>query len=510
MHRLVVLLALPLLHAQDTRHVSEPKFPPACEVLTAHHAAPGGVLSDAAEHAPDTARIQRAIDTCGAGKAVELKPSGANNIFLTGPIQLKPGVTLLIDADTALFASRDPRDYDVQPGSCGIVGARGPGCKSLIVADNAPGSGIMGDGSIDGRGGAKLLGVGKSWWDLAKEAKVLDRMQAVTRLLVVRQSDNFTLYRITMRNSPNFHVSVNNTNGFTAWGVKIKTPKTGRNTDGIDPSSSTNVTIKDCDIDNGDDNVAIKSGASGPSSHITIEDNHFYNGHGMSIGSNTDGGVSHVVVRNLTIDGADNGIRIKSDRSRGGLVEDVSYENVCMRNVTKPVILTSMYTTNPGTKIPVYRNIRLTKVRALTPGWMTILGVDGEHKIEAAFRDVLLDGLSEEHTVMKNADMVDEQSGMNLDCSGRFTPYPAIPTAPEAAVTVLPEDPTMYVAASGSGDFWSIQRSIDMAPPEGAVISVAPGTYREVLTITKPNITIRSAYSDASKTVIVFNKSAGD
>src|SRR5215475_2960342 len=117
MYRLVALLALPLLHAQDTRQVAEPKFPPACEVLTAHHAAPGGVLSDAAEHAPDTARIQHAIDTCATGKAVELKPAGGNNIFLSGPLQLKPGVTLLIDANTALFASRDPRDYDVQPGS---------------------------------------------------------------------------------------------------------------------------------------------------------------------------------------------------------------------------------------------------------------------------------------------------------------------------------------------------------------------------------------------------------
>jgi pectin methylesterase-like acyl-CoA thioesterase len=146
----------------------------------------------------------------------------------------------------------------------------------------------------------------------------------------------------------------------------------------------------------------------------------------------------------------------------------------------------------------------------VTPGWLTILGVDGEHKVEATFRNVTLDGLSEEHSQVKNADWIDEQMGATLDCSARFTKYPAIPTAPEAAVTVLPEDPTMYVAASGSGDFWSIQRAIDMAPPDGAVISVAPGTYREVLTITKPNITIRSPYTDATKTVIVFNKSAGD
>ena len=190
-------------------------------------------------------------------------------------------------------------------------------------------------------------------------------------------------------------------------------------------------------------------------------------------------------------------------------MEDVAYENVCMRNVTNPVILTSMYTTNPGTKIPVYRNIRLTKVHAATPGWMTLLGVDAEHKLGVSFANVKLDGLTPEHTKVENAELATEERGAPLDCSGRFAQYPKL-SAPEAAVTVIPEDPTLYVAASGSGDFWSIQRAIDMAPPEGAVINVAPGTYREVLTITKPNITIRSPYKDATKTVIVFNKSAGD
>ena len=57
------------------------------------------------------------------------------------------------------------------------------------------------------------------------------------------------------------------TDGFTAWGVKIRTPKTARNTDGIDPSSSTNVTIAYCDIDTGDDNVAIKTGSAPAAAH---------------------------------------------------------------------------------------------------------------------------------------------------------------------------------------------------------------------------------------------------
>jgi len=114
------------------------------------------------------------------------------------------------------------------------------------------------------------------------------------------------MYKITLRNSPNFHVGVNETDGFTAWGVKIMTPKTARNTDGIDPGSSRNVTIAYCSIHTGDDDVAVKSGRGVPSSNISILHNHFYTGHGMSIGSGTSGGVDHMLVDDLTIDGADN------------------------------------------------------------------------------------------------------------------------------------------------------------------------------------------------------------
>src|SRR3972149_3535708 len=83
----------------------------------------------------------------------------------------------------------------------------------------------------------------------------------------------------------------------------------------------------------------------------------------MSIGSNTNGGVRAVRVTDLTIDGADNGLRIKSNRSRGGLVEDVAYEDGCMRNVPNPIVLTSMYTPLPGPLLPLYRDTRLEDVR---------------------------------------------------------------------------------------------------------------------------------------------------
>ena len=182
---LLVLAAIPALRAQDTRNVTEPRFPQACVVLTARLSAVKGALSDASERTPDTARIQDAIDHCEQGKAVELKPSGSRNIFLAGPLQLKPGVTLLVDGGAALFASRNPRDYDLTPGGCGIVTTGAGGCKPMIAADHAPGSGIMGDGAIDGRGGAKLLGQDVTWWELAHTAKVLDQRQTVPRMMAV-------------------------------------------------------------------------------------------------------------------------------------------------------------------------------------------------------------------------------------------------------------------------------------------------------------------------------------
>ena len=203
---------------------------------------------------------------------------------------------------------------------------------------------------------------------------------------------------------PTFTWASTETNGFTAWGVKIHTPKTARNTDGIDPSSSTNVTIVYCDIATGDDNVAIKTGQS-PAAHMTIAHNHFYSGHGMSIGSGTSGGVSGIRVADLTLDGTDNGIRIKSDRSRGGLVQDVSYENVCMRDVANPITVTSLYTTAPGNRLPVYRDILLKDVHSVTAGWVTLLGLDAEHKMGVTLDNVTVDGLRPGEVRVENAEI---------------------------------------------------------------------------------------------------------
>src|SRR5579885_2668138 len=158
-----ILAVLPT-HAQDTRRVAEPVFPPACAVIKAR-------LAEVDEAQPDTRRIQRALDTCAPGQAVELHPDGARAAFLSGPLELRSGVTLRIAAGATLYASRNPRDFDVSPGRCGTVDESGRGCRALIHGDRVSGAAVMGEGTIDGRGGAKLIGQNVSWWDLAEKAR---------------------------------------------------------------------------------------------------------------------------------------------------------------------------------------------------------------------------------------------------------------------------------------------------------------------------------------------------
>ena len=409
------------VRAQDTRSVTEPVTPPACSTLLARlSAVEGKTVAEADESKLDTGRIQQAMDQCPPGQAVEVKASGAHDAFLSGPLYLRAGVTLLIAGKTMLFGSRNPRDYDIYPGSCGIVDQRGRGCRALINADHVGNAAVMGDGTIDGRGWATLLGQKVSWWDLAQEAKVRNASQNCPRLLQLFQSDNFTLYRVTLKNAPNFHVAYYGGNGFTAWGVIINTPKTARNTDGIDPVSSTNVTITHCYVHAGDDNVAIKAGNGGPASHMTVAHNHFYTGHGMSIGSETNGGVNAIRVTDLSIEGADNGIRIKSNYSRGGLVRNVVYDDVCIRDTKNPIVMDSNYSFygKERAKLPTFEGIVLRDVRILSPGKVMLQGLDTKHRLGIHFDNVTLDAPADTPIAANHADITLGPGPVNFRPSG--------------------------------------------------------------------------------------------
>jgi len=444
---LVTLWSVPFLAAQDSRTVTEPVLPPVCSSLDAQLSLSGHTLAKTDEDKLDSARIQQALDACGKGQGVMLRAHGAANAFLSGPLELREGVTLIVDKGATLFASRDPALYEKSPGSCGLVNDLGSGCKPLISAQHVAGAGVMGDGIIDGRGGEKLLGKDVTWWDLAEQARTGGRQQ-VPRLIVTDYADNFTVYRITLKNSANFHIVYSHGDGFTVWGLKIDTPKRGaRNTDGVDPGGgSKNITITHSFIRTGDDNVAIKGGTGGLT-NMTVSQNHFYWGHGMSIGSETNGGVSKIRVFDLSLDGPDNGIRIKSNGSRGGLVHDVLYDDVCVRDSPNPITLDTGYTaagTVEGNSPPTMRDITLRNVRVSGGGKISFNGYAKEYRIGAILDNVLLtDSASYSYSIhhadlvfgpgpvnFKPAGGVDSTlqgrpgSGKPESCSEKFVPFP--------------------------------------------------------------------------------------
>jgi polygalacturonase len=413
LRRLLLFAALPLslgtvLAAQDTRTVTEPVLPQVRATLDAQLKTSGRTLAEADEAKLDTARIQKALDKCGKGKGVLLRAQGAANAFVSGPLELRNGVTLIIAKGVTLFASRNASLFETAPGSCGVLVDTGHGCKPLISVRHVTGAGIMGEGVIDGRGGEKILGKNVSWWDLAEQARVGGHQQ-VPRIIVADYADNFTLYRITLKNSPNFHVTYNHGDGFTVWGLKIDTPqRLARNTDGVDPGNgSKNVTITHSFIRTGDDNVALKGGPGGIT-NVTISHNHFYWGHGMSIGSETQGGVSKIRVSDLSLDGPDNGIRIKSNGSRGGLTQDVVYDDVCVRNSPNPITLDTAYSAAgslKGNLPPSMREIILRNVRVSGGGTISFNGYTREHRIGAILDGVFLTDAAPYKYALSHADL---------------------------------------------------------------------------------------------------------
>src|SRR5215470_17711150 len=280
----------------------EPTIPPVCAgaTLDATHAvrATGDIRTDGLPiydpAALDTAAIQAAIDACGASLAagakgaVRLQVSAAhpNQVaFVSGPLFLRAGVTLWIDSGATLFAAQDPRLYDARgPGTCGTdANNNSNGCLSLINVNGAsasallPDAGVMGGGVIDGLGGEPMIGgfngnPNGTWWDVAQHALVANVSHSNPRLVDVLLADRFTLARVTLHNSPKFHVGLESDN-YLVWGVTIQTPsrpvnsvgrkitaKYARNTDGIDPSDSWNGVIAYSSISVGDDQIAIKCG----------------------------------------------------------------------------------------------------------------------------------------------------------------------------------------------------------------------------------------------------------
>ncbi len=320
---------------------------------------------------------------------MRLATDGDKTAFVSAGLTLKAGVTLWLDTGTTLFASHDPRQFDAVAGKCAGNGTGNNSCKHLIAVNSPLDSGVVGEGTIDGRGGEPLTGGTKSWWDLEEE---YDGNLAAPRLIQVTAGTNFVLYKVTIKNGPKFHVVIDSTNGYKVWGITVSAPGDSPNTDGVDPSRAKNGVIAYTKISTGDDNIAVKGGGPFPVDGLLVAHNHFGKGHGMSIGSETNGGVRNVSVCDLSLDGTDNGLRIKSDASRGGLVQGVYYTDVCIRDSRHPLVFDAYYSSSTGTLIPDYRDIVVNNVHVLgTGGFNTFRGWDAAHPIGITLNNVVFD-----------------------------------------------------------------------------------------------------------------------
>ena len=321
---------------------------------TAHAAASCNVKSYGATgngSTKDTTALQNAINACAGGGTVVF-PSGT---YLTAPLYLKSGVTLNIASGATILGSTTTSDYNVPSG----VTVATP-ILALLNSDNASNITITGGGVINGQG--------SGWWSSGAAAS------SRPRLIELANGSNMTVSNVTLENPGAMHLFLKNINTATINGITINSPSSSPNTDGIDPASSTNVTIENSNISDGDDNIAIKAeNAGAPSSNITIQNCTFGSGHGLSIGNDLAGGVSGVTVTNVTFNGTTNGLRIKSTRTTGGDISGVTYTGVTMTNVKYPIWFSGYYPKIPAdgdpaqsvtSTTPYYHNITVTGLTA--------------------------------------------------------------------------------------------------------------------------------------------------
>jgi polygalacturonase len=309
---------------------------------------------------PNTEAFKRAVaavDKAGGGRLVV--PAGN---YATGPIDLCSTIDFHLDGGATIFFSPKFEDYGTSPRY-----------RPLLLTTNAHDVKISGAGTINGHG--------EAWWTAAEEfkreanaRKARSNTMPRPNMVSFDRCERVRVEGVTLTASPKFNLVPARCTDVTIDGITILNPHLqSPNTDGIDPSLCHRVLITRCLIDTDDDCIAIKSGgASGTAgvSDILITDCTFKHGHGCSFGSETNGGDERVTVRNCTFDGTDIGVRFKSDRTRGGLVQDIVYENLTMKNVGQAIVITSYY---PDRDIPkVGQHVEAKAVGPTTPHWSKI------------------------------------------------------------------------------------------------------------------------------------------
>jgi len=319
----------------------------------------------------DTLAIQAAIESCAQqGGGTVLLPAGR---YVSGSIFLRSDLTLHLDAGATLLGSEDPSDYPIVSGRW--EGAEQATHASLISGRALRNVAIVGRGTIDGRGA--------QWWQRFNAGTL---GQPRPRLISFADCTNILIEGITATNSPSWTINPVHCANVVVNQVTIINPADSPNTDGINPDSCSEVRIANCYVSVGDDCITIKSGNEAedparraPCVNITVTNCIMAHGHGgVVIGSEMSGGVRNVVVSNCVFIGTDRGIRLKSRRGRGGLVEDIRISNIVMTDVLCPITLNLYYACGAWGDVdvadkqprpitdgtPHFRNIHLSHITA--------------------------------------------------------------------------------------------------------------------------------------------------
>lgn len=311
----------------------------------------------------NTVKIQTAIDKCAEdGGGTLVVPEG---IFLTGAIFLKQGVNLLIEKGGILKGTVNPDDYPQ-------VFTRWEGeekewTSALVNGFIMTGVRFSGEGTIDGSGdqwmsrfprGSRKLKIGRP------------------RLIAIQNCRDVQVSGLKFKNQACWGLFILYSENVVVENLIIRAEHNIISSDGIDVDSSTRVRISNCDIDVNDDCIAIKSGkdedgrrVNRPAEDILVEKCHFRYGHGgVTMGSEMSGGIHNVEIRDCTVE-ADNWapIRFKSQPSRGGVVEDITYRDILLSNTRKAFEFNMAWRMVPPIKapsdpLPVVRNVNIINV----------------------------------------------------------------------------------------------------------------------------------------------------
>jgi polygalacturonase len=297
-----------------------------------------------------TRSIQQAIDACAAkgGGIVSFKPG----TYLTGAIFLKKDVHLEIGKDVLLKGSQNFDDYpEIDTRIAGIEMKWPAALINIIGQENVQ---VSGEGKVNAQG--KFCW--DKYWAMRKDydAKglrwVVDYDAKRVRTFLVQSSSDVTLKGLTFSNAGFWTIQLLYSDHVTVDGVTVKNNEDGKgpSTDGVDIDSSTWILVENCDIDCNDDDFCLKSGrdwdglrVNRPTEYVVIRKSIARKGGGLlTLGSETSGGIRHVLATGLVARGTGNGFHIKSATTRGGTVEDIHFENIEMDSVGNAF----MYTMN--------------------------------------------------------------------------------------------------------------------------------------------------------------------